>query len=69
MGKHKTEEGDFGMTTTAKRAKTIGDDSPPRKMTSAELKRDAEELIQRINAVDVRIYAVYDTCPQVVAGI
>ncbi len=68
-GKRKTAEGEAGMATTAKRAKAAGEDSPPRKRTSAELKRDAEELIRRINAVDAGIYAVYDSCPQVVAGI
>ena len=44
-------------------------DSPPRKKNSDEAKLGALKLIRRINAVDVSVYAVYDTCPQVVAGI
>ncbi|KAL3763777.1 hypothetical protein ACHAW5_000350 [Stephanodiscus triporus] len=44
-------------------------DSPPRKKNSTEAKLGALELIRSINAVDVSVYAVYDTCPQVVAGI
>lgn len=60
-------------TSTApatKKTKTLDDASPPRKMTSAELKLEALQLIQRINAVEgVPEDLVYDTCPQVVAKI
>jgi hypothetical protein len=69
MGKRKTPDGAAEMATTKKKAEVTGEESPPRKKTSAELKRDADDLIWRVCAVDVRIYAVYDTCPQVVAGI
>ena len=68
-GKRKTAVSASDMTAAKKSSKTAGEESPPRKKISGELKRDAEDLIGRINAVDAGIDAVYDTCPQVVAGI
>lgn len=63
-----------GGTATApatKKAKTTGESSPPRKMTSSgSSKQEATQLINRILAVGgVPDGIVYDTCPQVVAKI
>lgn len=54
-----------------KKAKTTGESSPPRKMTSSgSSKQEATQLINRILAVGgVPDGIVYDTCPQVVAKI
>ena len=57
--------------TATKKAKTSGEESQaPRKKSSADLKLEALQLIDRINAVGgVPENIVYDTCPQVVAKI
>ncbi len=67
-----TTAGTANATAPAmKKTKTAGEEaSPPRKMTNAELKLKALQLIQRIHAVEgVPEGIVYDTCPQVVAKI
>mmetsp|Transcript_19204 Transcript_19204/g.34741 ORF Transcript_19204/g.34741 Transcript_19204/m.34741 type:complete len:170 (+) Transcript_19204:145-654(+) len=66
-GKRKSAAAGTGSST--KKAKTTGE-AAPRKKTSAELKLEALELIQRINAVQgVMEGVVYDSCPQVVKKI
>jgi hypothetical protein len=62
-GKRKSGETDGG----GKKAKVAGE-AAPRKKTPTEVKLEALQLIQRINAVDgVTEGIVYDTCPQLVA--
>lgn len=64
---------DDSMSTSNKKAKTNGEfdsSTAPRKKTSAELKEDAEELIQRIKATYIGdYYVVYDSCPEIVTKI
>jgi transposase InsO family protein len=50
-GKRKTVESASEMANAKKRAKTAGEESPPRKKTSAEMKWAGDSLIRRINAV------------------
>ena len=63
----KRKSGDAAdVVDSTKKAKT---DDAPRKR-NAEIKREAGELIRRINAVeDVNESVVYDTCPEVADGI
>lgn len=70
----KAADGTAATATTekaTKKAKTSGDESQaPRKKSSADLRLEAMQLIDRINAVGgVPENIVYDTCPQVVAKI
>ena len=67
LGKRKSAAA--GTDSSTKKAKTTGKEGP-RKKTSAEVKLEALELIQRINAVQgVMEGVVYDSCPQVVKKI
>jgi hypothetical protein len=62
---------DDSMNTSNKKANTNGKASTaPRKKTSRELKKDAEELIQRIKDTYIGdYYVVYDSCPEIVTKI
>mmetsp|Transcript_31399 Transcript_31399/g.54610 ORF Transcript_31399/g.54610 Transcript_31399/m.54610 type:complete len:171 (+) Transcript_31399:419-931(+) len=69
-GSGKRKSAAAGTDSSKKKAKTTGEDAPPRKKTIAEVKLEALELIQRINAVQgVMEGVVYDSCPQVVKKI
>ena len=73
-GKRKSSGGDSSTAAPggAKKAKVAGEasSSAPRKKSAAEVKLEALQLIQRINAVEgVHESVVYDTCPQVVTKI
>mmetsp|Transcript_17031 Transcript_17031/g.22058 ORF Transcript_17031/g.22058 Transcript_17031/m.22058 type:complete len:217 (-) Transcript_17031:262-912(-) len=64
-GKRKSSTAASGNGAAKKKAKTTGEDAQ-RKKSGAEMKKEALDLIQRINAVEgVRQGVVYDTCPQV----
>lgn len=74
-GKRKSSGGDSSTAAStggAKKAKVAGEvSSAPRKKSAAEVKLEALQLIQRINAVEGvhESSVVYDTCPQVVTKI
>ena len=68
-GKGKRKSGEGTGEGGAKKAKVAGE-AAPRKKTASEVKLEALQLLQRINAVEgVPEGIVYDTCPQVVKKI
>ena len=71
-GKRKATKATAGpaSATATKKAKTTGEESPPRNRTNAEVKLDALELVRRVVSVEgVPEDVVYDTCNQVVTKI
>ena len=67
--KGKRKSGETAASSGGKKAKVAGNAAPlARKKTPTEMKLEALQLIQRINAVEgVTEGIVYDTCPQLVA--